>query len=109
MFSHEPEMQDVTDIFFEVLQKQTVNCHFAASTRLARLAGQPGLGKSDPAQKSNHCFTVCLCISPDFDGYRALKMKHWPRKTHNRSRNLRRVQGTKNETFLRSFTICFMM
>ena len=28
------------------------------------------------------CFTICLCICPDFDGYRAPKMKHWPCKTH---------------------------
>ena len=29
------------------------------------------------------CFTICLCISPDLDGYRAPKMKYWPRKTPN--------------------------
>jgi len=22
------------------------------------------------------CFTICLCVSPDLDGYRAPKMKH---------------------------------
>ena len=22
------------------------------------------------------CFTICLCVSPDFDGYKAPKMKH---------------------------------
>ena len=32
-------------------------------------------------------FTICLCVGPNLDGYRAPKMKHWPCKTHNRSRN----------------------
>jgi len=33
------------------------------------------------------CFTVWLFISPDLDGYRTPKMRHWPCKTQNRSRN----------------------
>ena len=40
---------------------------------------------------SKICFTILsMCISPDFDGYRALpvKMKDRPRKTRKRSRNL---------------------
>jgi len=24
------------------------------------------------------CFTICLFISPDLDGHRTPKMKHWP-------------------------------
>ena len=33
------------------------------------------------------CFTICLFISPDFDGYRAPKMKYCPTETHKRSLN----------------------
>jgi hypothetical protein len=33
------------------------------------------------------CFTICLCIRPDLDGYRAPKVKHGPRKTRKGSRN----------------------
>ena len=33
------------------------------------------------------CFTICLFISPDLDGHRALKMKFCPTETHKRSLN----------------------
>jgi hypothetical protein len=35
------------------------------------------------------CFTMCPCISPDLDGYRAPKMKQRPRKTKSRSIRIR--------------------
>jgi hypothetical protein len=34
-------------------------------------------------------FTMCPCISPDLDGYRAPKMKQRPRKTKSRSIRIR--------------------
>jgi hypothetical protein len=44
--------------------------------------------------KSGGGFTICLCVGPEFDGYRAQKMKHLPRKTHNRSQiQSRRAAG----------------
>jgi hypothetical protein len=50
------------------------------------------------------CLKICLCMSPDFDGCRALKMKHWPRKTHNRPRN-----PFSRYVSRYVFTICFTM
>ena len=49
------------------------------------------------------CFTICLFISPDFDGYRAPKMKYCPTETHKRS--LTQIHRVMFASIC--FTICF--
>jgi hypothetical protein len=48
--------------------------------------GSRALGLMTQPDVRDVCFTICLCIGPDLDGYRATKMRYRPRMNHEESR-----------------------